>query len=134
SGAGRFKRRCGRDRGRNVRSQQPFERSKRGQQNPRGRGGLHVDPGGGPCALASDRRPRRLARYREALTRQRWYARAVLAFERHGEGPPLVLLHGITQSRGSWAPLLPTLSASHDVLAIDLKGHGESSADPPFDV
>jgi len=45
-----------------------------------------------------------------------------------------VLVHGITESRRSWDPLVERLAASHDVLAVDLRGHGESDAEGPYDV
>ncbi len=40
--------------------------------------------------------------------------------------PSLVLIHGITESRVSWAPLLDRLAADPRVLASDLRGHGAS--------
>ncbi len=49
-----------------------------------------------------------------------------LAHDLLGDGPELVLVHGITQSRGTWAPLVPALAAGHRVLAVDLPGHGDS--------
>ena len=49
-----------------------------------------------------------------------------IAFDAIGEGPPLVLVHGITESRAAWDPLVPALSADHTVVAIDMRGHGES--------
>jgi pimeloyl-ACP methyl ester carboxylesterase len=52
----------------------------------------------------------------------------VLAFDRRGSGPILLLLHGTTSSRQVWAPMLPVLSAAADVIAVDLPGHGESPA------
>lgn len=38
----------------------------------------------------------------------------------------LVLVHGFTQTRRSWDPLLPHL-ADHDVVALDAPGHGRAS-------
>lgn len=58
----------------------------------------------------------------------------MLHFERSGTGTPLVLVHGITESLRSWDPLLERLASDHDVLAVDLRGHGESSALAPYDV
>lgn len=45
-----------------------------------------------------------------------------------GGGPPLVLLHGFTGSTETWAPLRAPLGATHATIAIDLPGHGRSSA------
>jgi pimeloyl-ACP methyl ester carboxylesterase len=44
----------------------------------------------------------------------------------------LVLIHGITESRRSWDPLIDLLRANHRVIAIDLLGHGDASRTPPF--
>lgn len=52
----------------------------------------------------------------------------LLHVERAGEGPPLVLLHGFTGATTTWTSLLPRLAAEHRTLAIDLPGHGRSSA------
>lgn len=43
------------------------------------------------------------------------------------EGPPVVLLHGLTGSRLSWEPQLDALGVSRRVAAWDLPGYGESS-------
>lgn len=48
-----------------------------------------------------------------------------------GEGPPLLLVHGIAMSGDDWAPLLRTLKKTHRVYAIDLLGYGRS--DKPLD-
>ena len=47
--------------------------------------------------------------------------------------PSLVLIHGITESHHSWHPLLHELAAGHQVLAIDLRGHGDSEDDDGYD-
>jgi pimeloyl-ACP methyl ester carboxylesterase len=52
-----------------------------------------------------------------------------LAYERHGAGPPLVLLHGLGHRRQAWNAVLPLLAAHRTVIAVDLPGHGES---PPL--
>ncbi len=54
---------------------------------------------------------------------------AGIAYERSGHGEPLVLLHGTGGSRRHWGPVRAKLAAHHDVIAVDLPGHGES--DPP---
>ncbi|MBW3632333.1 MAG: 2-succinyl-6-hydroxy-2,4-cyclohexadiene-1-carboxylate synthase [Chloroflexi bacterium] len=46
----------------------------------------------------------------------------------HGNGPPLVLLHGFAGSSGSWSHVGHDLARHHRVIAIDLIGHGASSA------
>jgi pimeloyl-ACP methyl ester carboxylesterase len=38
----------------------------------------------------------------------------------------VVLVHGITESRHSWRPIIERLSADRRVLAVDLRGHGDS--------
>jgi pimeloyl-ACP methyl ester carboxylesterase len=42
-----------------------------------------------------------------------------------GEGPPLLLLHGVTLLADHWAPLLAEL-AGFRCIAVDLPGHGRS--------
>jgi pimeloyl-ACP methyl ester carboxylesterase len=44
-----------------------------------------------------------------------------------GNGPPLVLLHGVSLSAAAWAPLFAALP-DRRLLAIDLPGHGLSEA------
>jgi pimeloyl-ACP methyl ester carboxylesterase len=50
----------------------------------------------------------------------------MLAFDRQGTGPPLMLLHGTNSSRSIWKPLLPQLTAVREVISVDLPAHGES--------
>lgn len=45
-----------------------------------------------------------------------------------GDGPPLVLLHGFTGSTETWASVAAPLSATHATIAVDLPGHGRSTA------
>lgn len=49
-----------------------------------------------------------------------------IAFRRAGSGPPILLIHGITNSCLSWEPAMDLLAREHDVIAPDLPGHGES--------
>jgi pimeloyl-ACP methyl ester carboxylesterase len=49
-----------------------------------------------------------------------------LAFRRSGQGPPILLIHGITNSCESWEPAMRLLARDHDVIAPDLPGHGDS--------
>jgi pimeloyl-ACP methyl ester carboxylesterase len=49
-------------------------------------------------------------------------------YEIHGEGDPLVLIHGAYMSIPSnWDALLPTLSKDHKVIAVELQNHGRTS-------
>lgn len=57
--------------------------------------------------------------------------RSGIGYEREGEGEPLLLLHGTGGSRRHWRPVVPGLAEHHDVIAVDLPGHGESEAPPP---
>ena len=50
----------------------------------------------------------------------------MLAFDRQGTGPPLMLLHGTNSSRSIWKPLLPQLAAHREVFSVDLPAHGDS--------
>ena len=54
-----------------------------------------------------------------------------IVFDRRGDGPPLVLLHGIGHRRQGWAPVMDLLAAERDVIAVDLPGFGESPPLPP---
>jgi len=44
-----------------------------------------------------------------------------------GEGQPMVLIHGWSQSALQWYNQIDEFSSTHRVVAIDLRGHGESS-------
>lgn len=44
-----------------------------------------------------------------------------------GNGPLVLLLHGIAGSSATWERVIPRLSARHRVIAPDLLGHGESA-------
>lgn len=41
-----------------------------------------------------------------------------------GKGPPVVLIHGFASSLETWDALIPELSKTHRVIAMDLKGFG----------
>jgi pimeloyl-ACP methyl ester carboxylesterase len=56
---------------------------------------------------------------------------ASIAYEVVGDGPPIVLVHGIIESRRSWDPLIAPLAREHRVVAVDLRGHGASDRRPP---
>jgi pimeloyl-ACP methyl ester carboxylesterase len=51
-----------------------------------------------------------------------------------GEGSAVVLVHGITESRRAWDPLIaPLIADAHRVIALDLRGHGDSEAAAAYD-
>lgn len=45
-----------------------------------------------------------------------------------GVGPRVVLAHGFTQTVASWRPVSQDLAAGHQVVRVDLPGHGGSGA------
>lgn len=49
-----------------------------------------------------------------------------LAFEELGEGPPVVVLHGLFGSARNWRGVAGALAAQHRVLCVDLRNHGKS--------
>jgi pimeloyl-ACP methyl ester carboxylesterase len=52
-----------------------------------------------------------------------------------GEGPPLLLLHGLSASRDIWEHVVDVLADRHRVVVPDLPGHGESAKpDAPYTV
>ena len=56
-------------------------------------------------------------------------------YEIHGEGRPLVLLHGGLGSGSMFAPVMPLYAANHRVVTVDLQGHGRTAdVDRPIDV
>lgn len=52
-----------------------------------------------------------------------------IVFERRGDGPPLVLMHGIGHRWQAWEPVIDLLARERDVIAVDLPGFGAS---PPL--
>jgi pimeloyl-ACP methyl ester carboxylesterase len=58
-----------------------------------------------------------------------------LYFETHGIGRPLILLHGGLGSGEMFGPVLPALAERHQVIAVDLQGHGRTAdIDRPIDL
>src|SRR5437763_4121670 len=57
-------------------------------------------------------------------------AGGALAYERHGEGIPVVFLHGLTFDRTTWRPIIERLSDGVCSIAFDLPGHGETAGGP----
>ena len=50
-----------------------------------------------------------------------------LAYDRRGEGPALVLLHGFPLDHHLWDEIVPLLDNTFDVITPDLRGFGEST-------
>ena len=58
-----------------------------------------------------------------------------LYYETHGAGRPLLLLHGGLGSGEMFGPILPTLAERHQVIAVNLQGHGRTAdIDQPIDI
>src|SRR4051812_11415719 len=58
-----------------------------------------------------------------------------LYYDTHGTGRPLILLHGGLMSGEAFGPTLPALAGHHQVIAVDLQGHGRTAdIDRPIDV
>jgi 3-oxoadipate enol-lactonase len=51
-----------------------------------------------------------------------------LYYEVSGKGPAVVFLHGMTGSTHDWANQVTVLSSKYKVVALDMRGHGKSSA------
>lgn len=55
-------------------------------------------------------------------------------YESYGEGAPIVLLHGSFMTIGTnWGQLIPELSKTHKVIALEMQGHGHTAdSDRPY--
>ena len=67
-----------------------------------------------------------------------WFARlgppdapVQLFYEEEGSGTPVLLIHGFGASTYTWRHIAPALARDHRVIAVDLKGFGQS--DKPLD-
>ena len=56
-----------------------------------------------------------------------------LSHEILGDGPVAIVIHGITESRESFGSILEALGEYYTVLAVDLRGHGLSMSEDPYD-
>ena len=58
-----------------------------------------------------------------------------LYYETHGSGRPLILLHGGLGSGEMFGSILPALTERHQVVTVDLQGHGRTAdIDRPIDI
>jgi pimeloyl-ACP methyl ester carboxylesterase len=53
-----------------------------------------------------------------------------LYYEIDGEGPPLMLVHGLGSSSRDWEKQVPCFVEKYKVIALDLRGHGRSDKPP----
>ncbi len=52
-------------------------------------------------------------------------------YEIHGEGKPIVLLHGSYMSIDmNWTEIIPELAKTHQVIAVEMQGHGRTADIP----
>lgn len=58
------------------------------------------------------------------------YGELSVAYEREGTGSAVLFLHNGGTSRRIWRPQMQALAASHDVVAVDLPGFGDSPLGP----
>ena len=66
----------------------------------------------------------------ESVTRQATSADgSVIGFEVVGEGPPLLVVHGIAADRSQWGPVAGLLAARFSVHLLDRRGRGLSTSE-----
>lgn len=68
--------------------------------------------------------------YYDLEPRQIETARGSIRYFDLGDGPPLLLVHGLMTSSYSWRYVMQALAESHRVVVPDLPGSGESAQDP----
>ena len=55
-----------------------------------------------------------------------------IAYEEHGSGPPVLLIHGLGVSARYWRPVIGPLATQFRVFALDVLGFGGSQPAAPF--
>jgi pimeloyl-ACP methyl ester carboxylesterase len=85
---------------------------------------MHV--GVGFLAAAAGRRDGRGLRFARVKTRH-----GRMAIQEAGEGPPVVMLHGLGGTKVSFLPTQAALAQSHRTIAVDLPGFGDSDKPIP---
>ena len=56
-----------------------------------------------------------------------------LYYEAHGQGYPVVFLHGFVGTVNMWQPQVPVLSREHQFIIYDARGHGQSESPSSLD-
>lgn len=59
-------------------------------------------------------------------TLQRSRGAGALGYVQGGDGPALILLHGVGLRAEAWGAMMPQLMAQYTVYAVDMPGHGDS--------
>lgn len=60
---------------------------------------------------------------------------ASLYYELSGDGPPVVLIHGLGSSTHDWSKQVPALAQAYRVCVLGLRGHGRSARPPgPYSI
>jgi pimeloyl-ACP methyl ester carboxylesterase len=54
------------------------------------------------------------------------YKGAEVFYSLYGSGEPVVLIHGFLENSTMWDALIPKLSETHQVITVDLLGHGKT--------
>lgn len=74
-------------------------------------------------------------RYSAAMPRIEAADRTTISYsDSGGAGAPVLLVHGITESSGSWDPIVDRLRRDHRVITLDLRGHGDSGTAERYDL
>src|SRR4051812_17633078 len=56
-----------------------------------------------------------------------------IAVRKSGSGPAILLIHGLGgEGQRGWGRVMPLLEDSHEVYAMDLRGHGQSGDGPDY--
>ena len=53
-----------------------------------------------------------------------------LSIQTHGDGPAIVLIHGMGSAATAWKPIIPALAKAFKVITLDLPGHGNTPFSP----
>ncbi len=59
---------------------------------------------------------------------------ATVAYTVSGKGPPVILGHSLFCTRSMWENVLPALEDEYTFVNVELRGHGESTADAEFTI